>query len=228
MTSTQSDRVVTCPAEVGALGLVGLETVLGVSVERVRQLVVGGQLPGRRFGNAWVVPKDAVAARRYSPGVRGRPLGPVKAWQELLAGSIGFRHPGRYQRRANIIRGEMSRADAAALPAMVGAMLGGARAAIELRERLSVGSNVDLFLPVKSFASLERHVAFIPDVAGCTALRVVDGEAWRLLAKGALAPLAAVPLDLLESGDPRHWIAGEHLVAGAHLVAGEHLGASDG
>ena len=185
--------------------------LLGVSVERVRQLVVGGQLPGQRFGNVWAVPKDAVAARRHSPGLRGRPLGPVKAWHEILAGSIDVRHPGRYQRRANIIRCEMSRADVAALPAMVGAMLGGVCAAIALGEQLALDDSVDLYLSAKSFAGLDERVALVSDAAGRIALRVVDDEAWQLLPKGAVAPQAAVALDLLDSGDPRHWMSAEHL-----------------
>lgn len=185
--------------------------LLGVSVERVRQLVVGGQLPGQRFGNVWAVPMDAVAARRHSPGLRGRPLGPVKAWHEILAGSIDVRHPGRYQRRANIIRCEMSRADVVALPEMVGAMLGGVRAAIALGEQLALDDSVDLYLSAKSFAGLDERVALVSDAAGRIALRVVDDEAWQLLPKGAVAPRSAVALDLLDSGDPRHWMSAEHL-----------------
>jgi hypothetical protein len=194
------------------LPLADAASLLGVSVERVRQLVVGGQLPGQRFGNVWVVPKDAVAARRHSPGVRGRPLGPVKAWQEILAGSIDLLHPGRYQRRANVVRCEMSRADASALQEMAGALLGGVRAAIDFGEQLAPDDNVDLYLSAGSFAGLDERAAYVPDAAGRIALRVVDDDAWGLLPKGLLAPQAAVALDLLESGDPRHWIAGEHLV----------------
>ena len=125
--------------------------LLGVSVERVRQLVVGGQLPGQRFANVWVVPKDAIAARQHSPGVRGRPLGAQRAWQEIIAGPIDLQRPGRYQRRANIIRCDMSRADAGALPEMVGALIGGVRAAIDLGEQLAVDDSVNLYLPAKSF-----------------------------------------------------------------------------
>lgn len=196
------------------LPLAVVADLLGVSVERVRQLVVGGQLPGQRFGNVWVVPKDAVAARRHSPGVRGRPLSPVNAWHEIIAGSIDLRHPGRYQRRANVIRCEMSRADLAALPELVGAVLGGVRAAIELGEQLADDDSVYLYLSATSFAGLDELVAYVPDVAGRIALRVVDDAAWGLLPKSALAPPAAVALDLLESGDPRHWIAAEHLAGG--------------
>jgi hypothetical protein len=186
--------------------------LLGLSVERVRQLVVGGQLPGQRFANVWVVPKDAIAARRHSPGVRGRPLGPQRAWQEILAGPIDLQSAGRYQRRANIIRCDMSQADVGALPEMVGALIGGVRAAIDLGEQLALDDSVDLYLPAESFHGLDARVAFVPDAAGRVALRVVDDAAWKLIPDGALAPRNAVALDLLESGDPRHWIAGEHLV----------------
>jgi len=196
------------------LPLADAADLLGVSVERVRQLVVGGQLPGQRFGNVWVVPKDAVAARRHSPGVRGRPLGPVNAWHEIIAGSIDLCHPGRYQRRADVIRCEMSRADVAALPEMVGALLGGVRAAIELGEQLAADDSVDVYLSATWFAGLDERVAYVPDAAGRIVLRVVDDGAWGLLPRGALAPRAAVALDLLESGDPRHWIAAEHLADG--------------
>ena len=196
------------------LPLADAADLLGVSVERVRQLVVGGQLPGQRFGNVWVVPKDAVAARRHSPGVRGRPLGPVGAWHEILGGLIDVRQPGRYQRRANVVRCEMSRADVAALSEMVGAQLGGVQAAIALGEQLAVDDNVDMYLSAQSFADLDRRVAYVPDAAGRIALRVVDDRAWGLLPQGALAPRAAVALDLLESGDPRHWISAEHLAHG--------------
>lgn len=196
------------------LSLADAADLLSVSAERVRQLVVGGQLPGQRIANVWTVHKDAVAARRHSPGVRGRPLGPIRVWHEILAGPIDLLRPGRYQRRAKVIRCEMNRADAAALPEMVGALVGGVRAAIDLGEPLALDDSVDLYLPVESFSGLDARVAFVPGPAGRIVLRVVDDEAWHLIPKEVLAPRGAVALDLLESGDPRHWIAGEHLVGG--------------
>ncbi len=193
------------------LPLADAADLLGLSVERVRQLVVAGQLPGQRVAKVWVVPRDAVVARRHSPGAGGRPLGPVHAWQELLSGALDLHRPGRYQRRANLMRCDMSRADSDALPNLVGALVGGVRAAIELGEQLSVDDSVDLYLAAASFRDLDAQVAFVPNAAGRVALRVVDDAAWNLLPEGAVAPKAAVALDLLESGDPRHWIAGEHL-----------------
>jgi DNA-binding protein Rv2175c, wHTH domain len=194
------------------LPLADAADLLGVSVERVRQLVVGGQLPGERFANVWVVPKAAVAARQHSPGAHGRPLGPRRAWEETLAGRIDLRRPGRYQRRSNVVPCEMSRADADALPQLVGAMLGGVRAAIELGEQLANDDSLEFYLPAKSLRGLDALVALVPDADGRVALRVVNDEAWSHIPHSSLAPRNAVALDLLESGDPRHWIAGEHLV----------------
>ena len=185
--------------------------LLGLSVERVRQLVVAGQLPGQRVAKVWVVPRDAVVARRHSPGAGGRPLGPVHAWQELFSGALDLQRPGRYQRLANLVRCDMSRADSDALPNLVGALVGGVRAAIELGEQLALDDSADLYLSAASFRDLDAQVAFVPNANGRVALRVVDDEAWSLLPGGGVAPPAAVALDLLESGDPRHWIAGEHL-----------------
>lgn len=62
-------------------------------------------------------------------------------------------------------------------------------------------------------------VAAVPDPLGNVRLRVVPDEVWDFVVeeseeKGAirLAPRAAVALDLMESADPRHWIAAENLV----------------
>ena len=195
------------------LSLADASGLLGISNERVRQLVVSGQLPGRRFGNVWVVSRDAIDARRHSPGVRGRPLSPVRAWEEIVAGKVDIRRPGRYQRRAEVVRCEMSRADASALAGMSGALLGGVRAAVAYGELLSSGSSIDLYLARSAFDVLDARVAFVPDSVGRVALRVVDDDAWALIPNLGHAPRGAIALDLLESGDPRHWITAEHLAA---------------
>lgn len=62
---------------------------LGISEPRVRQLLVSGDLDGRRLGRMWLVSAESVAQMRLR-GVRppGRPLGPRRAWAllDLLAG----------------------------------------------------------------------------------------------------------------------------------------------
>ena len=49
---------------------------LGVSQGRVRQLLASGQLPGRRFGRAWVIRRaDLERYRALPPGTTGSPRG---------------------------------------------------------------------------------------------------------------------------------------------------------
>ena len=197
------------------LSLSDASRLLGVSVERVRQLVVAGDLPGQRFGNAWAVPRDALVARRNHSGSGGRPLGSARAWRELVASEVDPRRPGRYKLRAEVIRCEMSRADADSLPGVVGAQEGGVRAAIALGAPLVASDDRDLYLSRRAFGELDSRVAVVPDPLGPVRLRVVDDNAWDLIPPGPLAPRGAVALDLLDSADPRHWIAAEALLADA-------------
>ena len=74
--------------------------VLGVSAERVRQLVVAGDLPGVRFGNAWAVPRSALVARQGQEPRRGRPLGVRRAWEAIAAGDVDLDEVGKYRNRA--------------------------------------------------------------------------------------------------------------------------------
>jgi hypothetical protein len=61
---------------------------LGVSEPRVRQLLVSGDLAGRRLGRVWLVSADSVARLQQNPRLTGRPLGPRRAWGllDILAG----------------------------------------------------------------------------------------------------------------------------------------------
>jgi excisionase family DNA binding protein len=197
------------------LSLSDASRLLGVSAERVRQLVVAGDLPGQRFGNAWAVPREAVIARRHNAGRGGRPLGPIRAWRELLAGDVDLSRPGRYQRRAKVVRCEMSRADVEALPGAVGALDGGVRAAVALGTPLVASDERDLYLPRSAFGELGSRVAVVLDPLGPVRVRVVDDDAWALIPLDKLAPRGAIALDLLDSSDPRHWIAAEALLANA-------------
>jgi hypothetical protein len=197
------------------LSLSDASRILGVSVERVRQLVVAGDLPGQRFGNAWAVPRDALVARRHHSGSGGRPLGSVRAWRELVAGEVDLRRPGRYKLRAEVLRCEMSRADVDSLPGVVGAQEGGVRAAIALGAPLVASDDRDLYLSRRAFGELDSRVAVVPDPLGPVRLWVVDDDAWELIPLGKLAPRGAIALDLLDSGDPRHWVAAETLIADA-------------
>ena len=111
----------------------------------------------------------------------------------------------------------MSHADVESLPAAAGALLGGVRAAVALGAPLIAAYDHDLYLPRSAFAELESLVAFVPDPLGLVRLRVVGDDAWRIISGGGMAPRGAVALDLLDTADPRHWIAAEELVAHAGL-----------
>lgn len=197
------------------VSLADASSILGVSSERVRQLVVAGDLPAQRFGNAWAVPMDAIVARRHSARSGGRPLGSVRAWREIVDGDIDLSRPGRYQRRAEVVRCELSRADVESLRGAVGALISGVRAAIEFGASLIAADDRDrdLYLSRRAFGQLGSVVAAVPDSLGRVRLRVVDDDVWGIISGGEFAPRGAVALDLLDSADPRHWIAAEGLVA---------------
>ena len=139
----------------------------------------------------------------------------MRAWRELLAGDVDLRSPGRYQRRAKVVRCEMSRADADTLSGAVGALDGGVRAAVALGSPLVASDERDLYLSHSAFGELDSRVAVITDPLGPVRLRVVDEDAWALIPLDKLAPRGAIALDLLDSSDPRHWIAAEALLADA-------------
>jgi hypothetical protein len=113
----------------------------------------------------------------------------------------------------------MSRADVEASRSLFGALLGGARAAVEFGELLNVEeSSADLYVSRAAFAELKAKVVLVADPLGSVAVRVVEDEAWKVIDGSpaeidGLAPRNAVVLDLLESGDPRHWLAAERLAS---------------
>ncbi len=194
------------------ISLADASRLLVVSPERVRQLVVAGDLPAQRFGNAWAVPRDAVIARRHAVHRGGRPLGARRAWGEIISGDVDLTRPGRYLRRASVLRCEISSADIEALPQIAGAMLSGVRAAIELGAPLLAADEHDLYIEHGRLEDLQRNVAMVADPLGRVRLRIVDDAVWEAISQHAHAPAGAVALDLLDSADPRHWIAAERLV----------------
>ncbi len=204
------------------VSLADASQLLGVSPERVRQLVVAGDLPGVRFGNAWAVPRDAIAARRQVSNRRGRPLGEHRAWQAIGSGNVDLSNVSRYRNRGEVERYSMSAADAAYVVSELGAVESGIAGAVFHGELLQAGEGAeqDLYVSHRMHDGLASVVAAVEDPLGSVVLRVVSDEAWpevEVLAskpggRRLVAPAAAVALDLMDSGDARHWVAAENLV----------------
>jgi len=205
------------------VSLADASQLLGVSSERVRQLVVAGDLPGVRFGNAWAVPRDAIAARRQVSNRRGRPLGERRAWQAIGSGDVDLSNVSRYRNRGVVERYSMSAADAAYLVSDLGAVESGVAGAVFHGELLQAqGAELDLYVSQRVHERVDSVVAAVADPLGSVVLRVVSGEAWpnveALAARSydgrLVAPAVAVALDLMDSGEARHWVAAENLVRG--------------
>ena len=203
------------------VSLADASQLLGVSSERVRQLIVAGGLPGVRFGNAWAVPRDAVAARRQVSNRRGRPLGERRAWQAIGSGDVDLSNVSRYRNRGVVERYAMSAADAAYLVSDLGAVESGVSGAVSHGELLQAeGAELDLYVSHRMHDGLSSVVAAVEDPLGSVVLRVVSDEAWPEVEELAsrpdgsrlVAPAAAVALDLMDSGDARHWVAAENLL----------------
>ncbi len=202
------------------LSLEDASSVLGVSVERVRQLVHSGDLPGIRFGNAWAVPRAAVIARRQAPVRRGRPLGARSAWNAIVAGGVQLADVGRFRNRGRLRRIEMSVAGVQHLVAERSAALSGVHGAISYGELLPEDrQNHRLYLSARASGAIGSEVAAVDDPLGNVEVRVIPDEVWddiidafALIDGQRIAPRSAVALDLMGSGDPRHWVAAESLV----------------
>ena len=204
------------------LSLADASRQLGLSVERVRQLVIAGDLPGVRFGNAWAVPSGAVLARQQAANRRGRPLAAKGAWEAIARVDPDLSNVSRYRNRGKRHRFSMSVADASLLVAERGAVRSGVDAAIEWGEPLAQSNGeLDLYLSADTFEALGSSVVVVGDALGPVVLRVVPDAVWSTVqrlsfsndAGSRRAPRAAVALDLMESGDPRHWVAAENLIA---------------
>lgn len=204
------------------MSLADASDALGVSSERVRQLVVAGDLPGVRFGNAWAVPREAIVARRHASNRRGRPLSARRAWESIEDGDLDLANVSRYRNRGEAHRYGMSAADLAFIKHSDRAIVSGVVAAIDFGELLQPEpSGADLYVPVSFDHELGSLIAAVPDQLGSVVLRLVPDEIWpyveslAVVLDGAghrLAPPAAVALDLMDSGDPRHWVAAEYLI----------------
>ena len=174
------------------------------------------------FGNAWAVRKDAVVARQHVSNRRGRPLSARAAWEAILKGRVDLSNVSRFRNRGVVHRYEMSNADHEFLAQQNQALVSGVAAAAAYEEGVSVSlSEAYLYVSESLHQQVSSKVAAVPDDLGSVIIRVVHDDLWNSIVEGEppnrvggrLAPRAAVAIDLMESADPRHWIAAKNLLS---------------
>lgn len=115
----------------------------------------------------------------------------------------------------------MSAADATYLVSDLGAAESGVAGAVFHGQLLqAAGAAIDLYVSRQAHDAMGSVVVAVADPLGSVVVRIVCDEAWREVDRAAvrsvdgrlIAPPAAVALDLMESGDARHWVAAENLV----------------
>jgi hypothetical protein len=200
------------------IDLAAAAKILGTTSERVRQLVVAGQLPGQRIGRSWAVPRSAISARGHQQLRRGRPLGSHRAWAEIANAPIDLSHAVRYRNRAQTIACDLSAANIAALVSRFSARIGGVRAAVEHGELLSSDEPLDVYLSRSMYEAASTRMAIIDNSLSTTHLRVVEDVDWPVATASCakdstVMPPAVAALDLVDSSVPRHWVAAERLIA---------------
>jgi len=203
---------------------------LGVTPERVRHLIRTNDLAAERLGRAYMVSIDAIERRSALAPASGRRLTPAHAWGVIalaggdptpwldrstrsrlrhLLGLRGLRNlrarltdrarPHRLRGHPSLLR------DLRADPSL---MLSGAPAASRLHLGLTGGEAVDGYLGIGDLEHLVEQYHLRPSRDPNVILRVVPffSAVWP---RPAVAPLAAVILDLLDDMDPRARQVGE-------------------
>ncbi len=96
-----------------------------------------------------------------------------------------------------------------------------AAAAVEFGEPFQVVvGEADLYVSAVVHDQLDSLVSAVSDQLGEVVIRLIRVDVWDGVIGAAessdgpmYAPRAAVALDLMDSGDPRHWVAAEYLIS---------------
>jgi excisionase family DNA binding protein len=203
---------------------------LGVSVRRVYDLIASGRLAAERIGQRLVVDRAAVDAwdRVRSPG--GQPFSPRRAWGLLLLAdgesapwldpvSLSklraiLRHRSlrelrnRLERRAERHAFRAHPSDLSRLASEPGVMRSGASAARDVGVDLVASDFLDAYVPGPRLDRLVRRYRLRPSREPNVILRRLPDVPFRWESR-AVAPAAAVAIDLAEESDPRSQEAAE-------------------
>lgn len=185
---------------------------LEISTMQVGRLIASGELRAQRVGRSWLV--DLASLNRYrtnrAPG--GRPLGPTRAWERLLAakpttideaislaGQVRRRGVAQWSRVLPGLRDELARDSRV--------VCGGGRSAAAHGAAVDAGEFEVLYVKASDSKSLEEAY-FIEDFGDPNLLlRVVDPEEWPF--EHARAPAIVAVVDLVDIGE--HRLAAEAL-----------------
>ncbi|MCL2612355.1 MAG: helix-turn-helix domain-containing protein [Nocardioidaceae bacterium] len=207
---------------------------LGVSESRIRQLLIAGDLNGRRIGRAWLVDADDVARLQGQQRRPGRPVGPKRAWAiiDILSGggapwlsysersqvrsyAAGLDEPSADDWRA-ILRGRSELRSVQAHPAALArlgrfdhVLLAGPAEAVRRGFDLVAAREPrpEIYMPIKEWDHIARSLALRPSH---DANLIIHHPmlVWPFEGRDAV-PDAAIAADLLHSAEPRAVRAGQ-------------------
>lgn len=206
---------------------------LGVSVRRVYDLIASGRLPADRIGHRLLVDRAAVGAwdKARSPG--GQPFSPRRAWGVMaLADSepVPWLDPVSRSKLRAILRSRSLRdlrsrlerrgekhafrahpSDLRRLASEPALMRSGASAAHDVGAQLIASDFLDAYVPRRKFDRLVRRYRLRASRDPNVILRRLPDVAFGWESR-AVAPAAAVAVDLAEESDPRSLEAAELLL----------------
>lgn len=207
---------------------------LGVSRQRVRDLVAHGQLHARRVGNSVVIERSAVEARRAARPGPGRPFSPRRAWAILVLaeGSVpGWLDAVSRSKLRSVLRSRnladlrprlVARADRSEfrahpsdlsrIAAEQGVLRTGASAAVAVGIDLVAPGLLDAYVSSERFDEIVKRYRLRESGDPNVTLRRVPEDV-PFFDGRAVAPRAAVALDLLDEADPRSREAGKRALA---------------
>jgi len=201
---------------------------LGVDESRVRQLLRGGDLVGRRVGKSWLVRGEDLAPLEARRRLHGRPMGPARGWGALdllTHGSAPWLSPAaRSQVRSALrllvdadanrwrsaLHGRSRVLRCRAHPAAVTRLLGNDRVlaagAVEAARRgvdlVATEEITQVYVPEEQWPSLASSL-FIREEPVETNLVVRLPRGLWPFGDATEASVAALAADLLESAEPR-------------------------
>jgi hypothetical protein len=198
--------------------------VLGLSLQRVRALLIAGGLPGRKLAGRWFVDRAGVERRLRDARLSGRPYSAPHAWGVIALAEgepAAWLDPSSRSRlravlrehayedlipslarRARRLELRAHASDLARIEAEPDVVLGGVSAAPAHRLQIVAPGVLEAYVPARRLSQLKRRYRLKPSADANVILHVIDGR-WPFAPGQRVAPRLAAVLDLLEHDDER-------------------------